>query len=64
MRRLRLLAVHVQPVLVWDDGTVLSPGPTVAQSAVVPAELDHFPAALRAQLDDLARQLETEGTAP
>lgn len=28
-RRLRVVHVVVQPVLVWDDGVELTPGPTV-----------------------------------
>lgn len=50
MSKLRLLKVIVQPILVEDDGETLveRPGETVALS---PAELDGFPATLRAQIE-------------
>lgn len=35
-RRLRVAHVIVQPVLVWDDGDEMTPGPQV-QPATVPA---------------------------
>lgn len=48
--QLRLLKVIVQPIFVEDDGETLTerPGETVS---LAPAEVDHFPAALRAQIE-------------
>lgn len=59
-RRLRLLHVNVQPILVWDDGDTLEPGPAVQAGIVTNSKLDAFPADLRAQVADLAAQIEAE----
>ena len=34
MRRLRISHVVVQPVLVWDDGETLEPGPPLAPQQI------------------------------
>jgi hypothetical protein len=39
IRKLRIVAVQVQPVLVWDDGETLSPAPAVTPLTVVETEL-------------------------
>lgn len=57
-RRLRVHQILVQPILVWDDGTELVPGPEVAQIALPLSRLvelaERFPAevaALQAQAE-------------
>lgn len=50
--RLRVLHVIVQPVLVWDDGDEMAPGPEVPAQALslskVGAMLDGLPAEIEA----------------
>lgn len=50
MTRLRLVQVVVQPVVVLDDGETLTPVPS-APITLTDADLDAFPALLRAQLE-------------
>ncbi len=38
-RKLRLAHFLVQPVLVWDDGNELTPGPTIEPQTMTHAEL-------------------------
>ena len=49
-RRLRLQHFVVQPVLVWDDGEELAPGPPVQPQSLTYAGLrdlaEHWPATL------------------
>lgn len=49
-RRLRVAHVIVQPVLVWDDGTELSPGPQAQPMQVPLSELDGMADKLRAEV--------------
>lgn len=49
-RRLRVSHVVVQPVLVWDDGEELSPGPTVEPLTMRISELAEFAANLPGQV--------------
>lgn len=42
-RRLRVLHVLVQPVLVWDDGETLTPGPEVNVAQVPLGALGEMP---------------------
>lgn len=56
--KLRVAHLVVQPVLVWDDGEELTPGPEISQIAIplskVPGFIEGFPAevaALQAQLE-------------
>lgn len=53
MRRLRVLHVIVQPVLVWDDGDTLTPGPSAQPLPLAVADLIDFPAELQAQVENL-----------
>jgi len=55
-RRLRIAGVVVQPILVWDDGAELTPGPQT-DPATVP--VSHLPA-LPAQWADQLAKLEAE----
>lgn len=59
IRRLRIAYVIVQPVLVWDDGTQLSPGPKTASIEVALPELPNLPKVLLAELDQTQKTLET-----
>lgn len=56
-RRLRLLHILVQPVLVWDDGETLAAGPKADGFTLSMADLDEFPAKFRADLERLREQL-------
>jgi sugar phosphate isomerase/epimerase len=49
-RRLRISHVVVQPVLVWDDGDELAPGPPAQAVQVSLAELDGYADRLRAEI--------------
>lgn len=54
--RLRLVHLVIQPVLMADDGEQLTP--VEAGQLVIPAaDLDAFPAAFRAQLDEQEARL-------
>jgi hypothetical protein len=48
--RLRILHLVVQPVLVWDDGEELAPGPTVEPLTVRLSEIATFAADLPRQV--------------
>jgi hypothetical protein len=51
MRQLRIAHIEIRPVLVWDDGTELTPGPTL-QAVEIPLS------AAQAMLDGLLREVE------
>ena len=50
-RHLRIAHVIVQPVLVWDDGENLAPGPQCNPISVSVADLPGLPERLRADLE-------------
>ncbi|MBF4194681.1 hypothetical protein [Mycolicibacterium phlei] len=52
-KRLRLLHVIVQPVLVWDDGKELTPAPPMKEIALGLGQLSEFADKLPAQIDEL-----------
>lgn len=62
MRRLRVSHVVVQPVLVWDDGEELTPGPDLNALSLQPSQLGGFAAGLPDQVAQLMEQLATEQT--
>lgn len=66
-RKLRLQHVLVQPVLVWDDGEELAPGPELKQFATPLSRLaaiaDSFPAELAALQARLEQSAQAEGDA-
>ena len=49
-RRLRVAHVVVQPVLVWDDGEELTPGPGVQPLSLSLSAFPEFPQQLAEQL--------------
>lgn len=49
--RLRIAGVIVTPVLVWDDGENLSPGPQAQPQQVGLADLDGLADRLRAEVE-------------
>lgn len=49
-RRLRVAAVIVQPVLVWDDGEHLAPGPIAQPVQVGIQDLAAYPQRIAAEL--------------
>jgi hypothetical protein len=53
-RRLRIAHVIIQPVLIWDDGENLEPGPRVGQVAVPLHAIPDLPDRLRAEVAALA----------
>lgn len=55
-RRLRVAHVLVQPVLVWDDGEHLYPGPQAGGAQVSVADLPGLPERLRGELLALEEQ--------
>lgn len=57
MPTLRVSEVLVQPVLVWDDGEELSPGPGVEATKLPLSKLATFGPELLAQLPELAEKL-------
>lgn len=62
-KRLRLLQVVVQPVLVWDDGEELTPGPQLDAVTVTGAGLTEFAAELPRQVVELEKKLAAESEA-
>lgn len=52
-RKLRVLRIDVQPVLVWDDGETLTPGPTVEPSSWTVNDLPTMPDRLREAVAEL-----------
>ena len=59
-RRLRLLHVLFQPVVVWDDGESIEPGPVLEVKALSLAEFEEAAARIPAELEALAAQIERE----
>ncbi len=59
-KRLRIVNVIVQPVVVWDDGDALTPGPEINAVTVAASELVSFAASLPAQI----AQIEAQAAAP
>ena len=55
--RLRIAHVLVQPVLVWDDGDDLTPGPELQPVSVPFGQLGHFIESLPAEVAQLAAQV-------
>ncbi|AZS07299.1 hypothetical protein PP505_gp29 [Gordonia phage Dorito] len=56
-RKLRLLHVAIQPVVVWDDGTELSAGPDLSPVVVPLSQAADILAALPAEVRNLAAQI-------
>lgn len=56
-KRLRLAHVLVQPVLVWDDGDEMVPGPQLNTHQLRASELAEFAANLPGEVEKLAAQL-------
>ena len=57
-RRLRVAHVIVQPVLVWDDGENLSPGPEAQPRQLPLSAMRTFDEDLAAQLADVPDPLD------
>lgn len=57
-RRLRLQSVTIQPVLVWDDGEELTPGPELGAVSLPLSRLDHFRDSIPAEIAALQAKLE------
>jgi hypothetical protein len=55
-RRLRVLHVQVLPVLVWDDGEEITPGPETQPMVVPLAQLHTVPDAVRISMDQYLKQ--------
>lgn len=60
--KLRVLHVLVQPVLVWDDGDELTPGPATQPTAVSVAQLVDAPKALAAEVARLQDDFDQQST--
>lgn len=63
-RRLRIAHVVVQPVLVWDDGEELSPGPQANPRAVPLADLATLADTIRGELPAVQASIEADTEAP
>lgn len=59
-RTLRVLHVLVQPVLVWDDGEEMTPGPQVQPLTMPLSKTVDLASELPAQVEALAAQHATE----
>lgn len=59
-KRLRIAHVVVQPVLVWDDGEELSPGPAIQPLNVPLSQLAGLAARLPAEIAQMAAQAAAE----
>lgn len=55
--KLRISHVIVQPVLVWDDGEELTPGPELGQIAVTLSKVAPFVGGLPAEVAALQEKL-------
>ena len=55
--RLRIQSLVVTPVLVWDDGEELTPGPELGQISLTLSNLQMFAETLPAEVDALAAKL-------
>jgi hypothetical protein len=62
-RRLRIAHLIVQPVLVWDDGNDLAPGPDAAPIKVALSALPDMPARLLAEAAQVEDPEASGGTA-
>lgn len=60
-RRLRISHVVVQPVLVWDDGEELQPGPEVQPAGRRLSELAAWAETLPSEVAALAKKLAESG---
>jgi hypothetical protein len=63
-RRLRISHVLVQPVLVWDDGDELQPGPQVEPVTLPLSQLAELAENLPPQVAELAERLKAPGVCP
>ena len=52
-RKLRVQCLIVQPVLLYDDGTELTPGPEIAPTQIVPSQFADFLESLPKELEKL-----------
>lgn len=59
-KRLRISHVEVRPVLVWDDGDELTPGPPLQPQALSLSRALQMLDALPAEVEALAAQLATQ----
>jgi len=57
MSKLRISHLVVQPVLAWDDGEELTPGPELAQIALPLSKVSGFIGALPAEVAALQEKL-------
>ena len=58
-RKLRLIHFVVQPVLVWDNGEELAPGPQIEPQAVTLAGLRELAENWDAKLDEIYQRAES-----
>lgn len=56
-RKLRIMSINVQAVLVWDNGEELAPGPELRPVALPPSGVEHFLATLPAELAELEAKM-------
>lgn len=56
-RKLRIAHLVVQPVLVWDDGEELTPGPELGQIAIPLSKLGPFAEQLPSEVIALMEKL-------
>ena len=56
-RRLRIQSLLVTPVLVWDDGEELTPGPELGQISLPLSRLGEFAGSLPAEVAALEAKL-------
>jgi len=59
--RLRIQSIIVTPVLVWDDGEELTPGPELGQISLTLSNIQMFAETLPAEVDALAAKLAKDG---
>lgn len=58
--KLRILHVTVQPVLVWDDGETLSPGPDAQSMNLPTGQVKEFIDGLHSQVKELEYKMLNE----
>lgn len=56
-RRLRVAHILIQPVLVWDDGNEITPGPPVQTNQLPVSELINFVATLPSEVARIETEL-------
>lgn len=61
-KKLRIAHLVVQPVLVWDDGEELTPGPELGQIAIPLSKLGDFAGTLPEEVVALQVKLEADQT--